>query len=1159
MNLLAFIRPQAHVARSVNLERDQDSPDTLSQYRLTAKGLEILNRFLAALAGEPVTAWSVTGPYGMGKSSFARFLLALCGPQSEASTGLAWRILEAKNPQLPRQLHQLMRKHKAHPKGFFRVGVTSSFEPLNRTLLRGLLSAFRRAKDEAALGMDLLRRAEILLQKDSIETSELAQLLVSVPRRSGTPVVVVIDEFGKNLEYMARFPAQGDLFILQILAEASDIYLWVCLHQAFEEYASRLSQKQMQEWAKIQGRFEDISFVEPRREMLGFIGETLIRKDSKGDFSRAVRHWAEEYAREARNLNLAEFQGMDVEAFEIFYPLHPLSAVLLPELCLRFAQNDRTLFAFLCSGEPAALPAFLAQATVNTTNWMLPTFGPERLYDYFLSSASASLMGRPDVQRWIEIHDLIERSRSADPYQLAVFKTIGLLNLVSGPSGFRASSSLLRFAFFRPLQTEADRCPSLDDILRAAQEKGVLIYREYADEYRLWEGSDFDIPKAMRQRRSLLATQSLEKVLRESVSLAPLTASRHSFITGNLRHFERRWVALDTLADNDVWECMHDLDGLILYVFGKEPAPPRVPSQTRDGRPILVCYVPCEDEIREAVLDYAAIRAVMLESPELARDGVARKEAAFRAQKAEERLRALLETIFVPGNLDAQWFVLGQPCALKNDRDLSMALSECCDRAYEHAPRIRNELINRNRLSTAAARARRELLEAMVTRTTQAMLGFEGTGPEVAIYRSMLLQEGFHRQGPDGAWFFSSPKPGSSYRVAWDFLDQRVTEAGDAEVRVTTLIDHLRRPPFGLKEGPIPVLLCLYLMVKSDEIALYQDGVFAPRIGPEDMELLSKRPELFSFKRVRVDERHGKVLNLYDNLLRARLQGESEGWRNPSLLAVVFPLIQFIKDLPKYTLQTHQVSPEAQQVRKALLLAQDPFDLLYIQLPQAVGVPPFKDETSITEENLKLFQERFPRAVTELRQAYRKLLHTIELLVRRVFNHTDNLSNLRHSLEQRAKGLLDWCGDSALKPFVKMLAEFSGDLEGWLESIATLVTQRPIRSWRDDDLKSFAVALADMAQRFHNLEMMAQKLETKLPSPANGRAPRMVTLTYPDGKSCSRVLWQDDQKHSSVVQAVQQLLTTHRNDRLFLETLFITLGQELLGISSEEDQDDAHG
>ena len=129
-----------------------------------------------------------------------------------------------------------------------------------------------------------------------------------------------------------------------------------------------------------------------------------------------------------------------------------------------------------------------------------------------------------------------------------------------------------------------------------------------------------------------------------------------------------------------------------------------------------------EDQIRDVVVDAAAAKAVLKESPELTHDGVARKEARFRAHAAEERLRGFLNTLFAPGNDEAAWYVMGERRNPPSHRDLSRLLSDACDQTYSKCPIIRNELINRTRLSSAAARARRELMDAMVSNEAQEML-----------------------------------------------------------------------------------------------------------------------------------------------------------------------------------------------------------------------------------------------------------------------------------------------------------------------------------------------------------------------------------------------------------------------------------------------------
>ncbi len=64
--------------------------------------------------------------------------------------------------------------------------------------------------------------------------------------------------------------------------------------------------------------------------------------------------------------------------------------------------------------------------------------------------------------------------------------------LISGPLGFHASKSLLTFALLNPLDAERVSADTVKKTFNALNKRGILHYREYADEYRLWEGTDFD-------------------------------------------------------------------------------------------------------------------------------------------------------------------------------------------------------------------------------------------------------------------------------------------------------------------------------------------------------------------------------------------------------------------------------------------------------------------------------------------------------------------------------------------------------------------------------------------------------------------------------------------------------------------------------------------
>jgi len=119
MNLSEIVAPNMAVARSINIERDLGDVDTLEQYILTEKGLEIISRLVAGMNGEKTSAWSLTGPYGMGKSAFANFLLSLCGPPACREVRKAKRLLSEKDGLLSKRFEEILLKQRIRPKVFF--------------------------------------------------------------------------------------------------------------------------------------------------------------------------------------------------------------------------------------------------------------------------------------------------------------------------------------------------------------------------------------------------------------------------------------------------------------------------------------------------------------------------------------------------------------------------------------------------------------------------------------------------------------------------------------------------------------------------------------------------------------------------------------------------------------------------------------------------------------------------------------------------------------------------------------------------------------------------------------------------------------------------------------------------------------------------------
>src|SRR5262249_11830272 len=146
--------------------------------------------------------------------------------------------------------------------------------------------------------------------RDPRRTGPAPTALVEIARAlsADAPLLLIIDEFGKNLEAIHE-SSGADPYLLQQLAELghsaeSPMFGLTLQHMAFEDYLVDADETERREWAKIQGRFEDVAFVESPVQTRALIGSAFnVRTDV---LDRRVRPWARRLAHEMTNLGILD-------------------------------------------------------------------------------------------------------------------------------------------------------------------------------------------------------------------------------------------------------------------------------------------------------------------------------------------------------------------------------------------------------------------------------------------------------------------------------------------------------------------------------------------------------------------------------------------------------------------------------------------------------------------------------------------------------------------------------------------------------------------------------------------------------------------------------------------------------------------------------------
>ena len=281
------------------------------------------------------------------------------------------------------------------------------------------------------------------------------------------------------------------------------------------------------------------------------------------------------------------------------------------------------------------------------------------------------------------------------------------------------------------------------------------------------------------------------------------------------------------------------------------------------------------------------------------------------------------------------------------------------------------------------------------------------------------------------------------------------------------LYEELMNPPYGVRIGPIPILLCAAILHYRTEIALYENGSFVADMSVPVFERLLKAPKKFEIKRFRMA---GIRIDLFARSLKLLNQpAESE---NPDLLTIVTPLIRFIVQLPIYTQKTQRINDEAKKLREVVNKAGEPDELLFKQLPESLGYSEFTAES--TDDNvLSDFFQTLQTALSELSGAYNELLNFIERMLAEAFTLESSGEELRFELNKRAKPLLEFVIEAELKGFIIHLYNEGHDFPSWIESIGTFIVKKPPASWTDTDITQFEINLSQIVRKFNHFETVS--------------------------------------------------------------------------------------
>ncbi len=972
---------------SVNIIRDSDHE---LSYIPTRNGENAFNKITSAFESG-TKSFNIIGAYGSGKSAF---ILAL----------------------------EKVLNNKAD---FFFNPIKGNVKSFEKCFIIGEYKSFKSAFCE-----------KLGIKKNDNWIKEFFEILKGYSNKK-IGFLIIVDEFGKFLEYAAKESPEVELYFIQQLSETVNspelpVLFISTLHQAFEDYALDLNRIQRKEWDKVKGRLVEVTFNEPVEQLLFLASERISQKGIKSKLPVGVDEDLFKAINDSGAFPLTDYFSLDF-AKKIF-PFDLLSASVLTVALHSYGQNERSLFSFLESEDYLGLTDF------DEGNQY---FHLGNVFDYLSYNFHSFINSKfnPHGAQWRAIFDALERcdgvfDDSAPARRL--IKVIGLLSI------FGRASQKISHEFLSTYSRFALQIKEVGDIIEELELNQIIRFRGYSKRYVLFRGTDVDIDKELELAENRISKDfSVVNHLRKYFNIPILQAKKSFYKTGTPRYF------VTEISETPISEDPEgSVDGFINLVFSNIIDSKDVKKVSLESNAaILYGYFREYEAIRRKLTEIEKIEIVKKDN---INDDIAVAELNNQSENAKEILNSLIIGSFYGQSSNIDWYFLGEKCSIGNSKELNSLLSCISEKTYYNTPVLKNELMNREKLSGTISGARNKLVAMALKNAGGEDFGLpkDKYPPEKTIYLSLLKNTGIHYYN-GGIASFNKPKE-ESFGQLWSKSEEFLEECSVAPRKLRDFIELLREKPFKLKKGFIEFWVPLFLIAKQKYFAFYEDGKFVPNLSVDTLEVAMKQPQKYYVSTFHLNETQTKLFNKYRYFLN---QVESNNPDTDTFIETIKPFLTFYKRLVPYSRQTKHVSRNSQRLRVVLENTEDPVKAFFDEIPRALG---FSLNSLEQDSNMEEFTLRLKETTRELSAAYSALINRIEGTINQTIDGGQlSFPENKVLLQKRFNKVKK----EQIKPKLKVLLQRINtpldDRQSWLISIATAILNKTPDKFTDDDVEAY--------------------------------------------------------------------------------------------------------
>ncbi|MBB6215080.1 hypothetical protein HNQ80_001169 [Anaerosolibacter carboniphilus] len=867
-------------------------------------------------------------------------------------------------------------------------------------------------------------------------------------------IYIIYDEFSKYLEGSLSRNTANEIKILQDLAEKCEasgenqLHILLISHKSINQYTHKLPKEKLDAWRAVEGRFKQIEFINHSSQIYEIISTVLYKDiDKFENFTYNNRERFDQLYKYTLESNLfKDFEGKDIDSLILkgCYPLHPSATFMLPRLSEKVAQNDRTIFTFLSSGDKNSLFDILPKEDGFYTIY------PDKLYDYFEFNFKKETYNSEVHHIWRKAENVLNKIQEDDITTRSFIKCLALINIINAPNLLTANIETMKFLLGISIK-------DFEDTLNNLINNRYIHYVRSIDQIKIIESSDIDInyhiSEITEKKRSQISVKNL---LADHFSGYYEEAKKYNDDYEMTRFFEYEYITYKELQQISDWSKKTDMtvaDGFIYKIilhssdeiseikeYLKSIVEPRVMFLLPQE------FINIEDILRE----YDSVCYLLNDNNFISQDAYLKSELTLFKQDLFEEINSKLQNMYLPEKGNLEYYNGGKSIGIYKRSQISREVSRICEQVFYNCPVIKNELINRSNPTGAIVSALKKVLNAIFENKGKPMLGLAGNGPDVFIVKTVLINTGILENTEEYSKFIID-NADEKIKNVFELIDAFIFSASNKTKCMIELINLLSGDSqnIGMRKGLIPIFLGIKFFEHRDKIAISSNGV-EYELTPDLIMVINDKPEKFN---IYMEKWNVKKQRYIDDLRKLFRSNEVEtNIIFPEYEIIVKSMRRWFLSLNKYQ-KDHYISNDCEYLKSSLRVMQiNSREFVFEKLPDKFGFDTVDVELVNDISNLK----------RQIDDSYYDLLAKTENQIKSIFwdknyNGQASLTSLLKIWYDNIKEKYEACAllSNEERKFISIAEKPSNNEEELIEKLSFQMLRLRTSDWNDNTLDEF--------------------------------------------------------------------------------------------------------